>query len=134
MRMRRSSRQCVMSASQASCSFWVHGLEPPSHAPFMVKHYGEGICCFCGANFVSWATPRQGDSASKRKLKKRKDLMVIRPRSQVFEADFDPEAYYYLKAFNAIASTGSAHPGIKKYGSHETRPDGRSMTAIMNRC
>src|SRR5271157_2668232 len=55
MRMRRSFLQWRMSASQASCSFCVHGVDPPSQAPLMLWQPGAGICCPLGENFESCA-------------------------------------------------------------------------------
>src|SRR5271165_956928 len=55
MRMRRSVLQCVISASHASCSVWLHGFDPPSHRPFMVRHSGTGICWASGEKCESWA-------------------------------------------------------------------------------
>src|SRR5580698_7003239 len=53
--MWRSVRQCVMSASQSSCSDWVQGFEPPSQSPLAVRHSGTGICWFCGLKWESCA-------------------------------------------------------------------------------
>src|SRR5580704_7138627 len=55
IRMRRSPLQWVMSASHASCSDWLHGFDPPSHSPFIVRHSGAGICWPLGEKCVSWA-------------------------------------------------------------------------------
>src|SRR3954468_24844991 len=64
-----------MSASHASCSLWVQGLDPPSHSPLIVRQSGTGICCPWGANFESCAGTI-AQRASVRKMQGRKvDLM-----------------------------------------------------------
>src|ERR1035437_11188786 len=55
MRIRRSIRQCRMSVSQASCSFWVQAVDPPSQAPLITRQPGVGICCRSGRKRESWA-------------------------------------------------------------------------------
>src|SRR5271154_2008670 len=57
MRIRRSARQCVTSFNHSWCVLSVHGMYPPTQAPRMVKHSGDGICCPLGAYFVSCAPP-----------------------------------------------------------------------------
>src|SRR5208337_1604808 len=71
MRMRRSSRQCEMSASHASCSFLEQGLDPPSHTPLIIRQSGVGICCPCGEYSESCAqrqdaNPRMNNGARRR--------------------------------------------------------------------
>src|ERR1700761_3895609 len=54
--MRRSARQCVTSFNHSWWVLSVHGVYPPTQAPRMVRHSGDGICCPLGAYFVSCAT------------------------------------------------------------------------------
>src|SRR5271165_2661169 len=74
--MRRSILQCVISASQASCSVALQGFEPPSHNPFIVRHSGTGICCVArGGKCESWAEEMVATTSKRTATCGSRDLM-----------------------------------------------------------
>src|SRR5450755_1845647 len=94
MRMRRSSRQCRMSASHDSCSVSLHCFEPDSHRSFAAdKHSGTGICCSLGEKRESCAPER---------MLERIGAMMIRTISD----------------FMATYSTNSVNLGVKLSQGH----------------
>src|SRR5450755_2559816 len=77
MRMRRSSRQCRMSASHDSCSVSLHCFEPDSHRSFAAdKHSGTGICCSLGEKRESCARETMQERSMTTVMRMSGDLMA----------------------------------------------------------
>src|ERR1035437_6216950 len=117
MRIRRSIRQCRMSASQASCSFWVQAIDPPSQAPFITRQPGVGICCRSGRKPESWAesVPTIASTTATRKEAMR-DFMGALLRT----------AQYKTFQRNSLTVPGD-HQGGRVESLHPNELDSRSM-------